>query len=68
MFSELNSLTDLTMDETYANLLGYTQKELDTYFVDWINLWRKNSEFSAQAINKQLKDVSYSNYMVNLTI
>jgi hypothetical protein len=56
VFSELNSLTDLTMDETYANLLGYTQKELDTYFVDWINLWQKNSEFSAQAINKQLKD------------
>jgi hypothetical protein len=55
VFSELNTLTDLTMDENYATLVGYTQEELDTYFVDWINQWSKKTEFSPQAIKQQLK-------------
>ena len=32
VFSALNNLTDLTMDERYATLLGYTDEELDTNF------------------------------------
>ncbi len=32
IFSELNNLEDLTMSETYADMLGYTQEELETYF------------------------------------
>ncbi len=36
VFSDLNHLTDLTMDVRYAALCGYTQEELEFYFVDWI--------------------------------
>jgi len=36
IFSELNNLQDLTMHAAYADLLGYTQKELETYFADWV--------------------------------
>jgi len=56
VFSELNTLTDLTMDKNFATLLGYTQEELDTYFADWIDRWSKNSDLSPQAIKQQLKD------------
>ena len=32
IFSELNNLRDLTMQPTYAEMLGYTQEELETCF------------------------------------
>jgi len=32
IFSELNHLTDLTLDDQYAALCGYTQAELEHYF------------------------------------
>jgi hypothetical protein len=56
VFSELNTLTDLSMDEKYATLLGYTQHELDTYFVDWIEKWRTEKQLSSQTIQQQLKN------------
>ncbi len=36
VFSDLNHLTDLTMDTRYAALCGYTQEELEFYFDPWI--------------------------------
>jgi len=36
IFSDLNNLTDLTMDVRNATLLGYTQAELETNFADYI--------------------------------
>jgi hypothetical protein len=38
VFSELNHLTDLTMDTRYAGLCGYTQEELEYYFRDYIEV------------------------------
>ncbi|MBR4665758.1 MAG: ATP-binding protein [Lentisphaeria bacterium] len=38
LFSDLNNLTDITMDARYAAMLGYTQEELETYFADRIEL------------------------------
>ncbi len=32
LFSDLNNLTDITMDRCYATMLGYTQAELELYF------------------------------------
>ena len=34
IFSDLNNLTDITMDARYATMLGYTQEELETAFAD----------------------------------
>ena len=36
IFSDLNNLTDLTMDPRTATLLGYTQDELEANFPDYI--------------------------------
>jgi hypothetical protein len=36
LFSDLNNLTDITMDARFATMFGYTQEELETYFSDRI--------------------------------
>jgi hypothetical protein len=37
IFSTLNSPDDITMDESYAAICGYTQEELEYYFSEHIN-------------------------------
>ena len=37
IFSELNNLTDLTLNPDFANICGYTQKELENCFKDYID-------------------------------
>jgi hypothetical protein len=36
IFSDLNNLTDVTLDRSVSDLMGYTQGELEKYFEDWI--------------------------------
>ena len=36
LFSELNNLTDITMDADYAAMLGFTEEEVRKYFADRI--------------------------------
>ena len=36
LFSELNNLTDITLDADYSGMLGFTEAEVRTYFADWI--------------------------------
>ena len=51
IFSDLNNLTDITMDEKYAAMLGYTQKEMEENFAEQIELIaRKKNIPSAQLI------------------
>ena len=38
LFSDLNNLTDISMDYDYATMFGYTQDEFETYFADRIDL------------------------------
>ena len=43
------------MDENFATLLGYTQDELDTCFVDWINKWSVEKNIDTHSIRQELK-------------
>jgi Holliday junction resolvase-like predicted endonuclease len=36
VFSGLNNLNDITLDEKYASICGYTQPELESYFSEYI--------------------------------
>ncbi len=36
VFSDLNNLTDITMDRKYAGICGFTQEECEYYFAEWI--------------------------------
>ena len=55
IFSELNNLTDLTMDKEYACLLGYTEDEINRYFQPWIDRWAQNQEISDPEIKDKLR-------------
>ena len=37
IFSQMNNLTDLTFNEDYASVLGYTQEELESNFSEYID-------------------------------
>jgi hypothetical protein len=36
LFSGLNQLEDISLNKEYGNICGYTQKELETYFKDYL--------------------------------
>ena len=42
LFSGVNNLTDLSMDQAYGTLLGYTEKEIRQYFSPYVE---RNAEF-----------------------
>lgn len=64
LFSDLNNLTDITMDARYATMLGYTQEELDSYFVDRIQAVVKAQNLPGDAFKAKLKDW-YDGYRFN---
>ncbi len=41
IFSDLNNLDDITLDENYSNMLGWTQEELEKYFPEYISAVQK---------------------------
>ena len=45
LFSDLNNLTDITMDARYATMFGYTQEELEVNFGDRIAALAGDAEF-----------------------
>jgi len=53
VFSKLNNLADLSMDERFATMLGYTQDELETNFADRIELAaRQHGVTKAELLNR----------------
>jgi Predicted AAA-ATPase/PD-(D/E)XK nuclease superfamily len=55
IFSDLNHLSDLTLDKNYAALTGYTQPELEFYFKDYLKNTAKELEISDEKLLQQLK-------------
>ena len=56
VFSKLNNLTDITMDARYATMLGYTQKELETNFAEYIDHIVKAQGIDRNALLAKLKE------------
>ncbi len=44
IFSQMNNLTDLTFDKDYAAAFGYSEKELEAYFSEYINHYLSRSD------------------------
>ena len=55
IFSGLNNLENISMDEKYAALTGYTQEELEKYFPEYIERLAKNYSVSTIEALKQIK-------------
>ena len=54
VFSGLNNLSDISMDREYSDLVGYTQKEIEDNFGDWIE---KNSQEMSLSREELLNEV-----------
>ena len=55
IFSDLNNLTDITMDARYAAMLGYTQEEFETYFADRIEQTSKKLNMTKEELLPEIK-------------
>lgn len=56
VFSGLNNLTDLTMNEKYADLCGYTEEELDLYFGDEIESMANEASASVEELRSKIRE------------
>ncbi len=56
VFSDLNNLTDITMDKKFATICGFTQEECEDYFNDWIVENAKELDMTKTAYLEKLKD------------
>jgi len=67
LFSDLNNLTDLTINRLSDDLLGITQKELLAYFADYIKIAIKHFNLPKQQL---LQDIQfwYNGYAFNPSI
>jgi hypothetical protein len=53
--SGLNNLKNLTMLEDFFDICGYTEKEIDTYFTNYIEEWAALREAPYEEVKKELK-------------
>ena len=55
LFSDLNNLTDITMDARFATMLGYTQEEFETNFREQIEAEEKKQSLSHEDFLAEIK-------------
>ncbi len=55
VFSKLNNLTDITQNQQYGCIMGYTQEELEANFGDRIDRVAKQQDISRQELQGKLK-------------
>ena len=56
LFSDLNNLTDITMDARYATMLGYTQAEFESNFKEQIEAVEKKQELSHEDFLAEIRN------------
>ena len=61
IFSTLSSLVDISFEDDYAAMLGYTEDELDRYFSDHMEAHRKVMGLSAKKYRAEIKRL-YNGY------
>jgi len=61
IFSALSSLVDISFEDAYASMLGYTEDELDRYFSEHMEAHRKVMGLSAKAYRDEIKRL-YNGY------
>ena len=61
IFSTLSSLVDISLDDDYAAMLGYTEDELDRYFSEHMEAHRQVLGMTAEAYRAEIKRL-YNGY------
>ncbi len=55
IFSDLNNLYDITLSESYATMLGYTQEELETFFAEHLKDFCEKKNYSREEALAQIR-------------
>ena len=55
LFSDLNNLTDISMQRDYATMFGYTQEEFEKYFADRIEFACQQLKLSREELLPEIK-------------
>ena len=56
ILSGLNNLEDISMDEYYADIVGYTQKELEDNFCEWIEKASQKLSMNRKELLDKIKE------------
>jgi hypothetical protein len=64
VFSDLNNLNDISLDDDYANLVGINQPELEASFEEEISVFALKQEISREAFLEKVKEW-YNGYSWN---
>ena len=64
VFSDLNNLNDISLDDDYANLVGISQPELEASFEEEISVFALKQEISREAFLEKVKEW-YNGYSWN---
>ncbi len=56
IFSRLNNLVDITLNREFAQITGYTQAELETYFGDYLEILATKTGLEKTAVLKKIKE------------
>jgi predicted AAA-ATPase len=56
LFSGINNLRIVTLDEQYASICGYTDEEVDRYFSKYIALWAEKEECTYDELRQKIKE------------
>jgi hypothetical protein len=55
VFSALNNLNDISLNEKYSQMLGYTQEELESYFEEYIEETAEKLEITKSKLLQEMK-------------
>ncbi|MBN2695759.1 AAA family ATPase [bacterium] len=55
IFSDLNHLTDLTIDDRYSTICGYTKEEIVNNYDDWLELFAKKEKVTKDELLEEIK-------------
>lgn len=61
LFSDLNNLTDISLDERYADICGITAEEIERYFSDHLEVFAQKEGTDKAAIMEQMRKM-YDGY------
>lgn len=61
IFSDLNNLTDITFNEKYNEICGYTITEIEKYFPEYIKIAAKHNKLKIKDFKAQMKEY-YNGY------
>lgn len=64
IFSDLNHLDDITLNENYGCLVGYTEQELETYFPEYLKLANDKLSKYFTNVKQEIKN-KYNGYSWN---